>query len=81
MVLFKGLDVILHVPVIQPTYFQYKKPPMPPAIAPIKYKMFLRKNVAIVLILKKLLFLFTCANSERDIERTNSNKGCQHKNT
>ncbi len=54
---------------------------MPPAIAPIKYKMFLRKNVAIVLILKKLLFLFTCANSERDIERTNSNKGCQHKNT
>ena len=30
-----GLEVITQVPVAQPTYFQYKKPAMLPAIAPV----------------------------------------------
>ena len=33
--LLTGLEVMTQVPVTQPTYFQYKKPAMLPAIAPV----------------------------------------------
>lgn len=35
-VLFNGFEVMAQVPVTHPTYFQYRKPAMPPIIAPMK---------------------------------------------
>jgi hypothetical protein len=35
-VLFNGFEVMAQVPVTHPTYFQYRKPAIPPIIAPIK---------------------------------------------
>jgi two-component system CheB/CheR fusion protein len=47
---------------MQPTYFQYKNPPIPPTKAPIKYKMFLRMNVVIDLFFTTLAEVHTeCA--------------------
>jgi hypothetical protein len=39
-VLLMGLEVIMHVPLEQPTNFQYKKPANAPRVMPIKFSLF-----------------------------------------
>gem|GEM_PF-2212346 len=56
--LFKGFEVIRHVPDEQPTNFQYKKPPIPPAIVPATYSQFLLNHCCTIYIIYRRLFRF-----------------------
>jgi hypothetical protein len=40
-VLLIGLEVIMHVPLEQPTNFQYKKPAIAPRVMPINSRLYL----------------------------------------
>ena len=77
--LFSGLDVIIHVPLAQPTKYQYANPPIAPNTTPNITSLFFSKTCFIYLFCivntgNAILSIFFCTHTEDGIQRTKTNK-------